>query len=149
MILSESFTLREFTFSETAARMGREVEPTVEQVENATRLCRTVLQPMREALNRPIVISSGIRPDWLNRAIGGAPNSAHMTGRAADLNVVGMSPLVVARWIRVQNRFPVDRVICEFNRWVHVQIAAPGNAPRNQFFTARHDGGKVVYEVLS
>ena len=145
--LSPHFSLREFTFSETAARLGREVLPTVEQVRNAQRLCLTVLEPIRVRLGLPIIISSGIRPEWLNVAIGGASQSAHMTGRAADIRAVGMEPAALARWIRKQN-LPVDQCIEEFGRWVHVQIADGINKPRGEYLVASKVRGKTVYGLL-
>jgi len=146
--LSEHFTLEEFITSQTAARMGREIVPTEEQVRNATALCATILEPIRQRLARGIVISSGIRPDWLNVTIGGAPGSAHMTGRAADINAVGMDPDTLARWIRRQG-FPIDKCICEFGRWVHVQIADGANKPRNEFLIASVVNGSTVYAEMS
>ncbi len=47
------------------------------------------LEDLREELGRPVVITSGVRcPEW-NRAVGGRPNSAHLTGEAADIAVAG------------------------------------------------------------
>lgn len=144
MRLSESFTLREFTFSETNARAGREIVPTTLQVENATRLCQTLLQPIRDRIVRPIVVTSGIRDEWTNTAVGGAPRSAHLEGRAVDCRAVGMTATMFARWIRV-NGFMPDKCIDEFGRWVHIQIARPGSAPRGEFLLARRVDGRTVY----
>lgn len=145
--LSPHFSLREMLFSDTAARMGREVIPTDEQVANATRLCQVLLEPIRKELGRPITIISGIRPDWLNTAVGGSPKSAHMFGRAADVLVAGMSPDTFARWIR-QRGYPVDQVISEFGRWTHIALPDTGK-PRNQYLTATKVNGATRYEVLA
>src|SRR6187549_2871196 len=113
MTLSPHFTVEEFTFSETAVRLGLEVQPSASQLANATRLCETVLEPIRSQLGRALMITSGIRPQWLNDRIGGAKNSAHLTGCAADVRIDGMAPEVFARWIRNRG-FVVDQVIEEF-----------------------------------
>jgi uncharacterized protein YcbK (DUF882 family) len=43
------------------------------------------LEALREALGRPVVVTSGYRCPAHNRAVGGAARSLHMTGRAADV----------------------------------------------------------------
>lgn len=145
MKLSEHFSLHEFTSSETAARMGREIVPTPEQLENLTQLCADLLEPIRVKLGRPIVITSGLRPAWLNVLIGGSPKSAHMDGLAADVKIVGMTPDVFARWVR-HNGFAVDQCIEEFGQWTHLSVA---KQPRNQFLLARRAGGQTVYTEMA
>jgi zinc D-Ala-D-Ala carboxypeptidase len=143
--LSAHFTLDEFCRSQTAARSGRELIPTAEAISNLKRLCVLVLEPLRIVLGRPIVITSGYRPPWLNTLIGGAKNSAHLTGRAADIRAVGMSALTLARFIERQN-LPADKVILEFDEWVHVQVSPTEDiAPRRQYLTASHVNGRTQY----
>lgn len=146
--LSDHFSVRELTFSETAARMGHEVEPSPAQLANLKRLCVELLEPIRTQLGRPIVVSSGLRPPWLNVLVGGSMTSAHMDGLAADINAVGMSPSALARWIKNQG-FAVDQVIEEFGRWVHVSVNPTGVKPRNQYLTASKVSGETVYGVLA
>jgi uncharacterized protein YcbK (DUF882 family) len=43
------------------------------------------LEDLREALGRPIIVTSGYRCPAHNRAVGGAARSLHMAGRAADV----------------------------------------------------------------
>lgn len=43
------------------------------------------LQRLRNFLRRPIVITSGVRCASYNARVGGKPDSAHLTGDAADL----------------------------------------------------------------
>lgn len=148
MQLSQHFFLREFLTSQTAARMGRELVPPPEVIDNLRRLCGVLLEPIRVLLGRPIVVTSGWRPDWLNVAIGGSPTSNHMHGLAADIEVVGMAPPTFARWVEVNapmQAWPIDQCILEFppNGWVHLGISA--GKPRNQFMTARSVAGKTVY----
>lgn len=142
--LSAHFYLEEFTASQTAARLGREIVPTPEQLSNLTRLCESLLEPIRVRLQRPIVITSGLRPPWLNELIGGSPRSAHMDGLAADVKVVGMSPSVFQRWVRNQG-FTLDQCIEEFGQWAHLSVAAAGATPRQQFLIARTVNGKTTY----
>ena len=145
MNLSAHFSLDEFVTSETAARMGRAIEPSEDDLRNLTRLCVTVLEPLRIDLRRPIHITSGLRPPWLNQAIGGSKSSAHMDGRAADIQVTGMTPLEVCQRV-VALGLPVDQVIHEFGSWCHVGIAKADEQPRRELLTARVVSGKTVYE---
>ena len=145
--LSAHFTLEEFCTSQTAARMGRTIEPAETDIRNLTRLCVTVLEPLRIDLRLPIHISSGLRPPWLNQKIGGSTSSAHIDGRAADIEVPGMRPIEVCQRLMALG-LPVDQVIHEFppSGWCHVGIAAPNAQPRNMTLTARVLAGRTVYE---
>lgn len=143
--LTPHFNLREFTFSETAARMGREVEPTQMQRANLQYLCERLLEPIRELLNKPVVITSGLRPQWLNDAVGGSPTSAHLTGLAADVRVVGQTPEQFCRWLQANAKaedWPIDQCILEFGRWTHLAVAP---RPKMQFLTAKKVNGRTVY----
>src|SRR5690606_5107064 len=42
--------------------------------------------------NKPVVINSGYRTKSFNSNIGGYSNSNHLTGKAADIKVIGVSP---------------------------------------------------------
>jgi len=47
------------------------------------------LEVIRQLLNRPVVVNSGVRCHAHNQAVGGVPGSAHETGEAADLHCSG------------------------------------------------------------
>ncbi len=89
------FTLSELTRSDTADRLGLENIPSAAHRAHLEELASTLLDPLREAwtafcaennLGDPAIrISSGYRCAALNRAVGGAPRSAHTAGLAADL----------------------------------------------------------------
>jgi len=133
MRLSEHFTLDEFTRSQTAARLGIPNEPTPEDINRMRALCETILEPLRERVGRPIMITSGYRSPKLNRAIGGSPRSQHCRGEAADIVIPGMSPLDVCHALV---GLPFDQAIHEFGRWCHVSYA---RHPRGERLTAVHD----------
>jgi zinc D-Ala-D-Ala carboxypeptidase len=143
--LTEHFALDELLRSQAAARSGVDLDPPPVIIDQLTRLCTDVLEPLRVLLGKPIVITSGWRPRWLNNLIGGAPNSAHLTGRAADIHVAGMPAIELAKYIRNRD-LPADKVINEFGQWVHVQVSqSPDVAPRRQYLTARHFNGATQY----
>ena len=54
------------------------------------------LQQLRDRIGKPIAITSGYRCPAHNRAVGGATQSQHLTGKAADITVKGMAPATVA-----------------------------------------------------
>lgn len=88
--LSPHFELREFTESSTARRYGIVNKPPAEAVENLRALCVHTLEPLREKLGLPVIITSGFRTKALNDIIvHSARKSQHMEGRAADFVVQG------------------------------------------------------------
>lgn len=54
------------------------------------------LQALRDKLGKPVIINDADRCPRHNKEVGGAPNSQHMLGRAADIHVNGVSPGDVA-----------------------------------------------------
>lgn len=87
-VLTPHFQLREFTESATARKHGIVNEPTAEAVENLRRLCIGTLEPLREKLKQPVVITSGFRCQQLNEIIVHASRkSQHMSGQAADFHL--------------------------------------------------------------
>lgn len=79
------FTIDELTRSQTARERGIDNSPTPGIKQNLERLVANVLDPLREAWGRPIVVTSGYRCPALNAAVGGAKGSHHMCGMAADI----------------------------------------------------------------
>lgn len=80
------FKLDEFTHSETARKLGIENNPSAEAICNIKKLVKNVLDPAREYLGQPIIITSGYRSRRINNLVGGVPSSQHCTGHAADIS---------------------------------------------------------------
>lgn len=57
-----------------------------EVIKNTFALIEEVLDPAREALGKPIYVSSGYRCPLKNAAVGGVQNSQHIKGEAADIH---------------------------------------------------------------
>ena len=89
--LSEHFRLSEFVSSPTARRLRIDNTPDSAALHNLQLLCTYLLEPIRKAFRQPIIINSGYRCRQLNRAVGGAQRSLHLSGRAADI-VAGITP---------------------------------------------------------
>lgn len=132
--LTKNFYLSEFIISQTATRLGIENKPNAQIIENLTILCKNVLQPLRDALKKPIIITSGYRSPQLNKAVKGSSTSQHLTGNAADLIVNSMDNYDLATFI-AQN-FNYDQLILEYysgksTGWVHVSYAIGKNRKQN------------------
>lgn len=126
------FSLSEFINSATAKRQGIDNTPSFEVVDNLNRLA-DYLDGIREKYGKPIFISSGYRCPLLNQAVGGASNSQHLKGLAADLICADMGKLLSI--IRETGGF--DQLITEHNKgsknyWIHVSVAPVFGKPRNQ-----------------
>ncbi|RDD63010.1 D-Ala-D-Ala carboxypeptidase family metallohydrolase [Ferruginivarius sediminum] len=124
LYLSPNFTLAELVKSRTALSRGIDNTPGPESVTALRALARNVLQPVRERYGVPFSPSSGYRSAELNAAVGGAPDSQHTRGEAADFEVPGIANLAVARFIR--DNLDFDQLILEFHRphdphagWIH------------------------------
>lgn len=148
MKLSQHFDLSEFTRSESAKREGLDNTPTPEHLENIKILCEKVLEPIRLKYGS-INISSGYRGKLLNHFIGGAVNSDHCVGRAADIDMDDVGTGVTNKEIfeYIKDNLEFDQVINEFNySWVHVGYRQGAN--RKQVLKAVKEKGKTVYQVI-
>jgi hypothetical protein len=135
MQLTPHFTLEELIASENAARLGIDNTPSPLVLANL-KVLALGLESVRECLGGlPIHVNSGFRCPELNKAIGGAPDSRHMVGLAADIVCPAFGkPLQVCQAL-VAKKIPVDQIIHEFGQWCHVSFAATGGAPRFQLLT--------------
>ena len=80
---------KNFKLSEFKCRDGSSVPD--ELLANVELLAKN-LQVLRDYIGMPIRIISGYRSPKYNRRIGGARKSQHMSAKAADIKVSGMSP---------------------------------------------------------
>lgn len=125
MKLTSHFTLSEFTYSETAQRKNIDNTPSPNAIANIKALCEEVLEPAREEYGRAMIISSGYRSEQLNKAVGGAKTSQHMTGCAAD--IVCSEPRRLFDIIKANGKF--DQLLWEHagkTQWIHVSYKPNG-----------------------
>lgn len=124
MMLSEHFSLDEFTCSATARAMGIVNSPGSSELANLRFLCREVLEPARRVMGEPIHVTSGYRCLALNRAVGGVAQSYHVRGLAADLHIE--SAAHASRLADALNAQPYcDLILVEHAHgasWLHVQV---------------------------
>lgn len=123
MNLSKNFTLEEMTASTTAKNLVINNTPSAQEIENLRALCVNVLQPLRDALGEPIIVSSGYRCAKLNNAVGGAKNSHHVTGQAADIHTLSDKPKDNKKLfdLFLSLHLPFTQLIDEYGyNWVHI-----------------------------
>ncbi len=143
MKLTDHFSLEEFVFSQEATRREIDNTPSPEIVAVLSDTARR-LEDVRKLLNAPITISSGYRCPRLNAVVGGASDSAHLTGHAADILCFrfGDPFKVCARIMGSDIEF--DQLIHE-GQWTHIGFSP---AMRRQVLTAHFSAGaKTTYTI--
>ena len=136
-----NFKFTEFTKSNTASAKGIDNVPKDLTVfDNLMALIVNVLQPLREAYGKPIIIGSGYRCKALNKAVGGVENSQHMKGEAADLQTGSTKGNKELMQLAKRLKLPFDQMINEKPdkdgnpSWVHISYRPN---PRRQVITIR------------
>ncbi len=128
MNLTQNFTLEEFEYSNTAIENNIINKASNEVIHNLKELCNNLLEPLRDKLNKPIIISSGYRCNELNKIVGGVSNSQHLEGKAADIIVKDLSTEDLFHFIK--NNFKFDQLIIEHikgKNWVHLSWNGENN----------------------
>lgn len=114
-----NFTISELVKSDTAEKNGINNTPDINSLDNLLELIFYVLQPLRDKLKKPIVITSGFRSVKVNALVGGVSNSQHLYGQAADITVSGMSTAQLFDFVK-NSGIEYDQCINEYNSWVHI-----------------------------
>lgn len=129
----KNFKLSEFFVSSTADKNGIKNEPSLDAratiVRNINLLVDNVLDPVRDMVNAPIVITSGYRCPQVNRLVGGVNNSQHMSGCAADFHVMGFTPSMMHKvFLYIFNTLEYDQLIYyRIKSFIHVSYVENGN----------------------
>ena len=141
------FTLYEFLQSETAEANGLMDDQLAipdEFIDNIKYLCAEILDRLRNQQGR-VDISSGWRSKELNAEIGGAANSAHLTGEAADIQCDHLK----LAYDYIKARLWFDQCIMErkgsdekgWIYWIHVSKKRKGHNRGQAFYISN---GKIT-----
>ena len=140
--LSPHFTLAEMC--KTSAKTADGNIPSRVHIENLKRLCGW-LEMLRDEWNHrygegndPIIINSGYRSEAVNKAVGGAKGSNHLTGCAADIRVADIEQTlryaVILLDISDDSREDFDELLLERSPrgtyWLHFAVRPSDNRRR-------------------
>ena len=134
--LTPHFTLEELT--KTSVKIDN--VPNEEQVKNLKRLCGWLEQLRRRWNNLygegddPIIINSGFRSPEVNKAVGGATLSNHLTGCAVDIRCIGIEQALRYAAILLDisdlNKEDFDELLIEQKAhiiWIHFAVRPKNN----------------------
>ena len=121
-----NFKMSELIHSDIAIQNNFNNMPDINSLNNMLELVFYCLQPIRDLIKKPMIITSGYRNQQVNFLAGGAYNSQHKEGKAADFVVKGMTPKEIVQLIKNSN-IEYDQLINEYDKWVHVSFDKGNN----------------------
>jgi uncharacterized protein YcbK (DUF882 family) len=131
MKLSKNFTISEFACNDGSKNIIVDFELV------------QLLQKLRDKLGKSIEITSGYRTITYNQKCGGISTSNHLTGKAADIKIAGMTPLEVA--------YAADKIgfmgIGVYPTFTHVDVC--GSAAGKKLYWKQNSAGvKTIIKSL-
>ena len=148
--LTTHFTYEEFKISGVDTRRGINNDPQFNDDaphynKILDRLINTAdnMEVVRRLLNVPIIIDSGYRCELLNKAVGGALHSAHLTGDACDFIAPKYgTPDAIYYLLKHSEIINYDQLIREGD-WVHLSF---DERLRRQNLIATFNNGIATYK---
>ena len=139
--ITDNFFWEEVTTSQEAVRKGlnnslpSEIEPIV--IKTAQQM-----ETVRALLQAPILVSSWYRSPEVNKAVGGAAKSQHLSGAAVDFIApsFGTPAIICKRLIKYPELLSFDQLIME-HTWVHISFSSdPTVKNKNQVLSLLESG---------
>lgn len=126
--MAKYFTLGELCKSDVAVEKRIENTPDNPTIERMQALMDECLDKVREMWGKPIGVNSGYRSYELNKAVGGAKNSQHLRGEAADITTGSKENNRKLFDLIVASDIPFDQLIDESGyRWLHISYCTDYN----------------------
>lgn len=127
--MAKFFSLSEICRSDIAFAKGIANTPTDNAtIERIHTLMDECLDKVRELWGKPIGVNSGYRSPELNRAVGGAKNSQHLKGEAADITTGSKENNRKLFDLIVASDIPFDQLIDENGyKWLHISYCKGDN----------------------
>lgn len=138
------FTIEELCNSPIAKQYGIDNTPTPEIVSHLNEL-GPLLDHIRSNWGSPIRVTSGYRCPELNKKVGGAKNSSHLYGYAADIQP--LRPSEFGAFCECVKRsvsgLHFDQIIIEKNsrnaQWIHIGVKRGDGQQRGMLFDLTSD----------
>lgn len=121
-----NFTIMELVKSNIAKINKIDNTPDSQSLKYMLELIKYCLQPIRDKLGKPMIITSGYRCKELNKKVGGVSTSQHCKGQAVDFYVKDMTIQQVVDFIK-KSGVEFDQLINEYNKWVHISFVKGKN----------------------
>ena len=127
--LTTHFRFGAFLVSKDYPELAAALTPSGIHTNNLFLLCATILEPVRmETSIGPIIILSGYRDIFLNDAVGGATNSLHRFGKAADITPEDLGSIHLLFAV-LQHMVPhawTQLIWYKKKNFIHVALPHPG-----------------------
>lgn len=132
--IGKYFTLAELT----KTSQPYDNTPNSDEIVNLTKLTCKILDPLREAYGKPIIVNSAFRSEKVNSAVGGVKTSQHRTGHAADIVPQDRHDIKLLFQLIQGPGLPFDQLILEGpgGQWIHVSYDETRN--RRQVLTVEN-----------
>lgn len=156
--LTEHFSKKEMTRSDTAARHGVANIPNKQEWKNILFSANQMEKIRAYACSKTgrdvgVIVTSCFRSEEVNRLVGGASKSAHRFGLAVDFDLVGFTSKQTADLVKEMSDkglIKYDQLILEFPKngagaWVHIGFKQNERDYRHQELTANKVRGRTVY----
>ena len=117
-----NFKISELIYSQKAVQNNINNMPDINALDNMLILIVECLQPIRNLIKKPMIVTSGFRNTIVNKFVNGSTTSDHLTGRAVDFVINGMTPKQIIEIIR-KSGIKYTQLIEEYSNgtsWVHV-----------------------------
>ena len=130
-MLSRNFSLRELT---RTTHSECDNTPGTREKENLRLLAQQLLQPLRDAWGKALTVNSGYRSAEVNKRVGGARNSYHMRGLAADIGcgTDSLKAMALAQICQRMNLPTAELIVSRRGAtyWLHVALRLKGDGKK-------------------
>ena len=132
MNFTENFTYEELIHSNVARLHNIDNTPKEQYIVNNLQNLAILLQKIRDRAGVPLHVNSGYRCKALNDVIGGASNSDHLFGAAADITCYDNKMLWSTIIDMIKNgEIECRQAIYEYSgRWIHISVNHPKNSKK-------------------
>ena len=121
-----NFKISELIYSEKAIKNNINNMPDINSLDNMLDLIVYCLQPIRDYIKKPMIITSGYRNKEVNKLVNGKENSQHLKGQAVDFYIKGLSIKNTIELIK-KSGVEFDQLINEYDKWVHISFVKNKN----------------------